>query len=185
MVPDHSLYLLSHDTATIARPQRIARIARGTPIAPALRIPCAHQTTPTAPADQETTEQIRMLGIIAPRPLTIALQLHLRQFPGLRVDQHRHPDGNPLLLRAPHPRAAVSGALIFQPPLPVGTLRISRPRAVIVPVAFIDRVAQDFNDTALPPPAAVVLARRDPLQGEALVDGVGAELFLQDRERTR
>jgi hypothetical protein len=119
-----------------------------------------------------------MLGMVAPCPLTIALPLHLRQRPGLGVDQRRHPDGNPLLPRAPHPRATMPGALIVQPTLPVGTPRIPWPRAVRVAIACIDRVAQDFHDTALHPPVAVVLTRRDPLEGEALVDGVGAELLL-------
>src|SRR6266446_7775462 len=145
MVPDDGLDALRHDTTAITRPRGIPRRACGTPIASPLGSPRADQTTLTASAHQQTASQIRMLGVVTRGPLAIALQRHVGQFPGLRINQNRHTYRHPLLLGPPHPRTTIAGALILQSPLHVGPLRIPRPRAVVGTLAFRDRVAQDCN----------------------------------------
>src|SRR5712691_826241 len=141
MVPDDGLDALSHETTAITRPRCITRRACGTPLASPLGSPRADETTLTASAHQQTTSQIRMLGVVTRGPLAMALQLHLGQFPGLGINQHRHTYRNPLLLGPPHPRATIAGALSFQSPLHIGPLCIPRPRAVVGTIAFRDRVA--------------------------------------------
>jgi len=178
MVPDDGLDALRHDTTAITRPRCLTRIACGTPLASPLGRPRAAQTALTASAHQQTASQIRMLGVVTRGPLALALQLPWGQLPGLGINQSRHTDRPPLLLGPPHPRTTIARALLFQAPLPGGPLRLPRPRAVVGTIALLDRVAAACNHCTLRPAAAVVFARRDPLQGQAFVDGIGAELLL-------
>jgi hypothetical protein len=105
------------------------------------------------------------------------LQLPWGQLPGLGINQPRHTDRPPLLLGPPHPRTTIARALLFQAPLPGGPLRLPQPRAVVGTIALLDRVAAACNHCTLRPAAAGVVARRAPLQGQALVEGLGAALL--------
>src|SRR4030095_16888619 len=83
MGPDTRLNHCGTKTAAGTRPRDIPRIAQGADIPAALRTPRADHPPTTAPTDQETPQQIRMLSIVALRALTVPGELSLRPFPGL------------------------------------------------------------------------------------------------------
>src|SRR5215470_1984 len=95
------------------RPRRVARIAYGTEVAPALLTPRLYHTPPAPSADQETPQEISAWRRIALGALEILPQLALRPFPRLRVNDRRHSDGNPLTRGPLSPTLGVAGDAVF------------------------------------------------------------------------
>ena len=139
-------------TAAGTRPRDIPRIAQGADIPATLRTPRTDHPAPTAPTDQETPQQIRMLGIVALRALTVPGELSLRSVPGLGINDRGHPNRNSFGLRAARTALAVAGVAIFEPAPPMGAADIPGLRTIVIGLPFIERVAQHINHTTLGPP---------------------------------
>src|SRR6266446_571867 len=178
MVPGTRLNHRGTETAASTCPRHIPRIAECADIPAALRTPRADHPPPTAPTDQETPQQIRMLRVVALRPLAIADELRLRPFPGLGIDERRHPDRNPFGLRASRTALAVTGVAIFQPAQPIRPPDVPRLRAIIIGFPFVEGVAEDLNHTTLCPLAPFGLPRWNAVGGETLMNGIGTQLLL-------
>src|SRR6266478_8699052 len=129
MVPDTRLNHRGTETTAGTRPRHIPRVAERADIPAALRTPRADHPPATASTDQETPQQIRMLRVVALRPLAILDELRLRPFPGLGIDERRYPDWNPFGLRASHTTLAIAGVTIFQPAQPIRPPDVPRLRA--------------------------------------------------------
>jgi hypothetical protein len=107
MLPDGALEFLGLDDA--ARASRRAgtenAILAVAAVVPALRLGCRglvrapEHGQATGPTGQQAAQQVVVFGVVAERQGGIAGELCLGALPGLLVDERRHRDGNPLLLR--------------------------------------------------------------------------------------
>jgi len=109
---------------------------------------------------------------------TIGCPLFLSHPPELRVDQRGHLHGDPLFLGTAGPTAPIAWAQVLQARLQPRTPRVGHLRLVVPGLAFIDRVVQDVDDRALGPALAMGTPGRQALLGQALLNGVGAELLF-------
>jgi hypothetical protein len=83
-----------------------------------------------------------MLRVVALRPLPIPHQLGLGSRPGLRIDERRDPDRDPVSLGAPRATLAIAWVAIFKAARPIGPPDIPRLGAIIVGFAFIEGVTE-------------------------------------------
>jgi hypothetical protein len=98
--------------------------------------------------------------------LSIPGQLPLRPVPGLGIDERGHTARNPFALGAPCAALAITELAIFEPPPPIWPPDIPGLRAIVVGFPFVERVAENLDDTALCPPAVLGLPGWYPLQRE-------------------
>src|SRR2546425_10547456 len=121
-----------------------------------------------------------MLRIITSCPRAIGRQLLLRHLPEVRIEHGRDTYRDPLRRRPACPTAPIARPQTLEPRLHPWPPGIGDLTAVVPGFACIDRVAEDPDDTALCPPPRIGLPRRHALGGQALLNGIGTELFLDE-----
>src|SRR5688572_1887933 len=109
---------------------------------------------------------------MALRPLEILPQLALGSLPSLRVNDGRDSDSNPLTLRPSAAALPVAWNAVFTPTRAIRLTELGGLRAVVIRLTFVDRVAQDFDQTALRPTPMLRLARANALGAQPFLDGV-------------
>gem|GEM_PF-6981217 len=175
VLPDQGL-----DVPLADGPQRAALLHRlGAAPPRALVAPAGHaavpaQAPPAVAADQQPAQQVRM-ALLARRALAVQLQLPLGHGEGLRVDEGRPGDGDPLRA-GPQPARRVLG----RPAIPLRALgRLGRRvlGAIVVVLAGVEPVGQDLVHGGRAP-ARLAAARRHAALAQPLGDGLHRALLL-------
>jgi hypothetical protein len=156
-------------------------IACGADVAP-FRCGCPEADQPPAamPADEQAPQEIVRLRVIAGRPRTMSRQWLVRHLPEVSIDYGRDAHRDPLRRRPARPTAPMTRPQIFAPHLPPRTPSIGDLTAVVPGFACVARVAEDPDDAALRPPLGIGPPRRYALGGQALLNGIRTELFLNE-----
>ena len=188
VIPDGGLDLLGLDVAAWAggrtsRHDAVLAVALVVPPLPQARgcpVGAAEHGEATGLAGEQAAQEIVVLAVVPERERGVARELCLRPVPGVRVDQRRHGNGDPLLARLElAARGFVVARAAVAPRLPGGHVVV----AIGVGGAGIDRIGEDVVHDRRPPGttarARVVRPGVQPLEhlsdGHLLIDEPAVE----------